>query len=88
MRYDLYGLAKVVATAFLVDYALVDAPGGDFVSACGMYVSKPLVMPEVKVGFVTVDGYVAFEVLIRNECPGVDVDVRVEFLDGTSEAAR
>ena len=81
MRHNLYGLAKIVAAAFLIDNALVDTSGGDVVGACGLDVGKPLVVTEVEVGFVAVDSYVAFAVLVWVECSRVDVDVGVEFLD-------
>ena len=65
MRYYLDCLAEIVAAAFLVDDALVYAAGCDVVGACCRYISEALIMTEIKVGFMTVDGYVALAVLVR-----------------------
>ncbi len=79
---DLHGAPQVVAPAFLVDDALVDAPGGDVVGPGGRDVEETLVVPQVEIGLVPVDGHVAFPVLVGVERAGVDVDVGVELLDG------
>ena len=84
---DLDGLAEIVASALLVDDALVDAPGGDVVGAGGLYVGEALVVAEVEVCLVAVDGDVALAVLVGVERAGVDVDVGVELLDGHAVAA-
>ena len=44
-------------------------------------------MAEVKVCFRAVFGYIAFAVLIGIQCPGVDVDIWIEFLDGDAKPA-
>jgi hypothetical protein len=84
---DLHGLAEIVAAAFLVDHALVDTACGDIVRTGGAHVGEAFVVPQVEVGFMTVDGHIAFAVFVRVQCPRVDVDVRVEFLDGYSVAS-
>ena len=86
--YDLHGLAQIVAVALLVDDALVDASGGDIVGPGGLDICKPLVMTQIEVCLVAVDGDVAFSVLIGIESARVDVDVGVEFLNGDLIAAR
>ncbi len=80
VRYDLYGLSEVVSSPFLFDHALVYASCCDVVGACGGYISEPLVVPEIEVGFVSVDSDIAFAMLVGVECARIDVDVRVEFL--------
>ena len=87
MGHDLDGFAEVVAAAFFVDYALVDAAGGDVVGASGLDVGEALIVAEVEVGFVAVDGDVTFTVFVGVESAGVDVDVGVEFLDSDPETA-
>ena len=51
-----------------------------------MHAEKSLVMPEVKVCLRPVFGDIALPVLVRIERTGVNVDVRVEFLDGYTES--
>ena len=85
---NLYCLAEVVAAALLLDDTLVDAAGGDVVGAGGAHIGEALIMPEVEVGFMTVDGDVAFAMLIGVECTRVDIDVGVELLDGDTITAR
>ena len=87
MRDNLHCLSQIVAAAFLVDYALVDTSGGNVVGARGANVGESLVVAQVEVGLVPVDGHVAFAVLIRVERTGVDVDVGVELLDCHFKAA-
>ena len=43
-------------------------------------------MPQVQVGFGTIIGHIAFPMLVRVEGARVNIDVRVEFLDGDREA--
>ena len=76
----LHSLAQIIAAAFFVDDALVNAASGDVVGACCLYVGKAFVVAQVEVGFVTVDGNVTFTMLVWIEGARVDVDVRVELL--------
>lgn len=71
--------AEIVAAAFLIDYALVDAAGSDVVGSGCLYVGETLVVAKVEVGLMAVGGDVAFAVFVWVECAGVNVDVRVEF---------
>ena len=87
VRYDLDGLAEVVASTFTLDDAEVDAPCGDTVVACGLDAGETFVMPQVEVGFHSVGSDVAFAVLVGVECARVDVDVGVELLDGNPIAS-
>ncbi len=81
------GLAEIVAATLLVDHALVDASCGDIVGSGSGNVGKPLVMSEVKVGLVTVDGHITLAVLIGIQCARIDVDVRVKLLNRNPEAS-
>ena len=81
------GLAQIVAPTFLVDDALVDASRGEVVVAGGLYARKAFVMPQVQVSFLSVVGHIAFAVLVRVQRTRVDVDIRVELLDGNVVAA-
>ena len=88
VRNHLDGFAQVVAAAFLFDHALVDAARGEIVVARGLDAREALVVAEVEVRFLSVVRHVAFAVLIGVERTGVDIDVRVEFLDRNVVAAR
>ena len=44
-------------------------------------------MSQIEVGLGAVLGYVAFAVLVRIQRAGIDVDIRIEFLDGHLIAA-
>ena len=83
----LHGLAEVRPLALLGDDGVVDFAGGDVVRLGGVDVQETLVVPEVQVGLGSVLGDIALTVLVRIERTGVDVDVRVELLDGYSQAA-
>ena len=87
VRNYLDGLAQIVALTLLVDDVLVDAPGGHVIVLRGRDVEEALVVTEVEVGFGAVVGDVAFAVLIGVERPRVDVEIRVELLDGHAETA-
>ena len=86
MGHNLHRFSQIVAAALLVDYRLVDASGGHVVGARGVDVGETLVMAQVEVSFMTVDGHVAFAVFIGVECTRVDVDIGVELLDCHLEA--
>ena len=88
MRDHLYGFAEKLSAAFLVDNALVDAPGGDVVGFGSRNIRKAFVVAEVEVGFGAVFGYVALAVFVRIQRAGIDIDVRVEFLDRYPVSAR
>ena len=87
VRDDLHGLSEIVAAALLVDDALVDPACGDVVGAGCLDVGEALVVAEVEVGLVAVDGHVAFAVLVGVERARVDVDVGVELLDSDPVAS-
>ena len=85
---DLHGLAQVIAAALLFDDAFIDFARGDVVGLRGGDRRKALVVPQIEVGLRTVFGDVALAVLVGVERPGIDVDVRVELLNGHRIAAR
>ena len=84
---DLHGLAQVIAAALLFDDAFIDFARGDVVGLRGGDRRKALVVPQIEVGLRTVFGDVALAVLVGVERPGINVDVRVELLDGHRIAA-
>ena len=86
VRDDLHGLPEVVAAPLLLDDGLVDLPGRDAVRLSRDGGGEALVVPEVEVGLGAVVGHVDLAVLERGHRAGIDVDVRVELLEGDLEA--
>ena len=85
---DLHRLAQVVAAAFLVNDALVDASRGHIVGSGGLDVGEALVVPQVQVSLMAIDGDVALAVLVGVQRARVDVDVGVKLLAGDTIATR
>ena len=88
VRNDLHGFTEVFASAFFVNDRLVDPAGGDVVRLCGLDVQEPLVVPKVQVRFCAINGHVALPVFVGVQGAGIDIDVRVELLNGHRMAAR
>ena len=86
MRHHLDGLAQIVAPPLTLDDAQIDAPCGHTVVTGGLNAGKPLVMAQVEVGLHAVGCHVALTMLIGVQCSRVDVDVRVELLNGNMVA--
>ncbi len=87
VRYNLHGLAKIVAAAFLIDYALVDSAGGNVVCLGSAHIGEAFVVPQVEVGLMAVFGNIAFAMFVGVESARIDVDVRVELLNGDTESS-
>ena len=81
VRDYLHCLAKILATALLFNYLAVYATGCKGVPTCGFYIGEALIVSQVEVGLVAVDGNIALAVLLRVERTGRDIDIRVEFLN-------
>ena len=77
---NLNGFAQIVAPAFLLQDVLVNLPRSQIVETAELAMGETLVVPEVEVGFRAVVKDVNFAVLERAHCPGVYVQIRVEFL--------
>src|SRR5207249_8710581 len=88
VRDDLDGLAEVLAAALLRDDRRVHAAGGDVRALVEVLVGEPLVVAEVEVGLGAVVQHEHLAVLERVHRARVDVDVRIELLEGDAEAAR
>ena len=88
VRDDLDGRAEVVAAALAADDRVVDRAGRDVGAATGVRVGEALIVAEVQVRLGAILGDEDLAVLVRRHRAGVDVDVRVELLEGDREAAR
>ena len=82
VRDDLDGAAEVVAAPLLADHRVVDRARGHVRGARRVRVGEALVVAEVQVGLGAVLGDEHLAVLERRHRAGVDVDVRVELLEG------
>ena len=80
--------SQIVATALLVDHALIDATRGDIIGTSGFNVGKPLIVSQVQVGLMAVNRDIALSVLIRVKGARVDIDVGIKLLARHSIAAR
>ena len=88
VRDDLHGLAEVVAAALGRQHGLVDRAGGSVRGPRQVLVDEALVVPEIEVGLAAVVGDEHLAVLVGVHRARVDVDVRVELLQGHPEAAQ
>ena len=82
VRDDLHGLAEVVATPLGGQNGLVDGTSGGVGTSRQILVDESFVVPEIEVGFASIVGDEHLTVLVRVHRAGVDVDVRVQFLEG------
>ena len=83
--HHLHRFAQERALALAPDYGVVDAAGGHVVGLRGGRVQEALVVAQVEVGFGAVVGHIAFAVLIGVERAGVDIYIRVKFLNRDAE---
>ncbi len=88
VRDGLDGAAEIVAAPFAFDHFGGDLTHGDGGGGRQILVEEALVVAEVKVGFGAVVGDVDLTVLIGGHGAGVNVEVRIELLDGDGESAR
>ena len=87
VRDDLHGRAEVFAAALFGEDRPIDLARRDVRVLREVDVDEALVVAEVEVCLGTVVRHEDFAVLVRAHRAGVDVDVRVEFLDCDLDAA-
>jgi hypothetical protein len=86
VRDDLDCLAEVVAATLGGEHRLIDRTGGGIRTSGETFVDEALVVTEVEVGLASIVGDEDLAMLIRIHRAGIDVDVRVKFLHGDSQA--
>ena len=79
---DLDRAAQIVAPALLLDDAEIDAARREVVVLAHGHAEEAFVVAEIEVGLRPVVGHVDLAVLKGVHGAGVDVDVRIELLDG------
>ena len=87
VRNNLHSLSKKIAATFFFYHIAVDSSRGDVVCLRGLVVKKSLVMPQIQVCLCSVNCDITFSVFVRIKCSGIDVQIRVEFLDCDMVAA-
>jgi len=88
VRYDLHGLAQILATTLFLDHGLVDLAGGEVVALAHARADVALIMAKIEVGLGTVIGHEHLAVLERAHGARIDVDVGIELEHGDFDAAR
>jgi hypothetical protein len=83
----MWGLAQVVAAAFLLQHRLVDLAGGEVVGLLHPRGDEALVVTQIEVGLGTVVGHEDLAMLEGRHRARVHVDVRVELDEGNFESS-
>ena len=84
----LHSGSKVLATALLGDDIGIDLACGQVGVLIQVFINKPLIVSQVKVGFCAVLSHIDFAVLIGTHGSGVNIDVWVQFLRGHLQPSR
>ena len=87
MRDNLHRLSQISALTLLVQHVPVHLAGGQVGVLVQIFVNKALVVTKVEVSFRAVVRHEHFAVLIRTHRTGVNVDIRIKFLDGNAQTA-
>ncbi len=80
------GAAQKVAAPFFGYQVEIDLSSGEVGGPGQFNVDESFVVPQIKVGLTAVLGHKDFAVLVGGHCPGVDVEIRVQFDDGDGES--
>ena len=88
MRDDLHGFAQICTFTFFIDDILIDAACGHVIGLSGRHIEETLIVPEVEIRLSTIFGHIAFAMLIRVQGTWIDINIRVELLDGYPVTAR
>jgi hypothetical protein len=87
MRDDLYRCAEVITAPLLGNHAFVDTAGRVITALRTMHPGKPLVVPQVEIGFGAIIGNIDLAVLEWAHGSGIDIDVRIQLYHGYAESA-
>ena len=83
----LNGRTEVFTAAFTLQNFRINFPGCDVAVLIQVDVNKPFIMAKVEVGLRAIVGNEHFTMLIRVHRPRIDIDIRVEFLNGDLQTA-
>ena len=85
VRNDLDRFAEVVAATLFGENGFVDTAGSPVIVASKLGVGEAFVVAKVEVGLRTVFGNENFAVLVGAHGAGIDIQVRIAFLNGDLE---
>ena len=88
MGNNLHGFSEIFPLALLVEHVPIHLSRREIAVLVEIFVDKPLVVPQIEVGFRAVLRHINLSVLIRTHCARVHVDVRVHFLSRHFQPAR
>src|SRR6185437_5370331 len=86
MRDHLHGLAEIIASPLTRDDVLVDPARGQIVALGQGRVREPLIMTQIEVSFRSVIGYEHLAMLKRAHGSGINVEIRIELLQGDAKS--
>jgi hypothetical protein len=87
VRNDLHGLAEILAAPLLLDHRQVNLPSRVVGIARQRAVGEPLIVPQVEISLAAIVEDVDLAVLVGTHRPGIDVDVRIQFLHADPQTA-
>ncbi len=87
MRYNLYRFSEIISFSFFVDYVLINSSGGNVIFPVCFHSEETFVMPQIQIRFLSVYRNITFTMFIRIQCPRVNIDIRIQFLDCHPETA-
>jgi len=82
MRHHLDGATKEHTLPLLSDDGTINLPGGHTGGSGEVGIDEAFVMTQVEVSFGTILGNVDLAMLIRRHCTWIDIDIRVQLLNG------
>jgi hypothetical protein len=82
VRNDLHRSPEIIAATLLADDALINLPGRPVRVPRRQCVGESFVVAQIQIGLCAIVGHVHFAVLVRAHRARIDVDVRIELLQG------
>src|SRR5690625_2785064 len=82
MRDNLNCFSQIGSLAFLADHIVVNTAGCYIIFLRGPYSEEALIVSQIQVSLCTVIGYIHLPVLVGIHGARVDIDIRVQFLNG------
>ena len=73
--------------AFFAYYLGIDLSGGEVAESTQADIHEAFVVPQVQVCFSAVVKYIDFPVLVGRHCPGIHIDIWIQFLHGDLKTA-
>lgn len=78
---DLYGGSQVFTLSFFIDDRLVDFACRHIGGFRQIFVNETFIVPQIKIRFRAIIGNKDFAVLVRTHGTGININIRVKFLD-------